>query len=357
MMPRRARILIVGAGIVGASIAWHVARAGAQVTIIDAGEPGGVATRDSLAWINASWGNAPDYFRLRVRAMDEWRRLERDLPAIRVGWVGGLLWDLPADRLEAFAAEHESWGYGIRRIDRAEAQRIEPGLAAPPDFAVHVVGEGAVEPLTATLALLAAAKDLGASIIGHTPARTVELHADRVRGVTTDTGRLDADVVVVAAGAGAAELMATAGVPLPISTPPSLVIASTPAPRLLNGLVLAPEMHMRQSVDGRIVAAASLTEPDQVEAARSAFTTLQGMLRSGEALSLKSQALRHRPIPGDGLPILGPVDGLDGLHVAVMHSGITLAPAIGRLIADEIVSGRRDPLLAPYSPNRFRRAV
>lgn len=83
-MANRGDILIVGAGIVGASIAWHLARLGARVTVIDAAEPGGVATRNSWARINASWGNPEPYFRLRVRAMEEWRRLARELPTVRV---------------------------------------------------------------------------------------------------------------------------------------------------------------------------------------------------------------------------------------------------------------------------------
>lgn len=154
------RVIIVGAGIIGASIAWYAARAGARVTVLDAGEPGGLATRQSLAWINASWGNRLDYFRLRQRAMEEWRQLERALPSIQVGWSGGLLWDLPPDRLTTFAAEHRTWGYDIRLVDRAEAARLEPRLAEPPDLAVHVASEGAVEPLAATLTLLSAAADL-----------------------------------------------------------------------------------------------------------------------------------------------------------------------------------------------------
>src|SRR5262245_8605566 len=69
------KIVVVGAGIVGASIAWHLTKAGAPVTIVDAGDAGGVATPGSFAWINASWGNPEPYFRLRIRSMAEWRRL------------------------------------------------------------------------------------------------------------------------------------------------------------------------------------------------------------------------------------------------------------------------------------------
>jgi glycine/D-amino acid oxidase-like deaminating enzyme len=81
-------VLVVGAGIVGASIASHLASAGARVAVIDTGEPGGIATRNSWGRINASWGNGSPYFRLQVRAMQEWRRLEQEVSGIRVGWVG-----------------------------------------------------------------------------------------------------------------------------------------------------------------------------------------------------------------------------------------------------------------------------
>ena len=69
-MPQRKNILVIGAGIIGASIAYHLARDGARVTILDAGQGGGIATRYSWAWINASWGNPEPYFRLRMRAID-----------------------------------------------------------------------------------------------------------------------------------------------------------------------------------------------------------------------------------------------------------------------------------------------
>ena len=161
-MAEKPNILVVGAGIIGASIAWHLVRHGARVTVIDAGDPGGIATRNSWAWINASWGNPEPYFRLRVHAMEEWRRLERELPTVRVAWTGSLSWELPVDRLEAFAAQHAAWGYDVRCVDRAEAARIEPHLADPPRLAVHAPLEGAVEPADVTRQLLSAACAHGA---------------------------------------------------------------------------------------------------------------------------------------------------------------------------------------------------
>ena len=102
-------VLVVGAGIIGASIAWHLRAAGARVTVVEAGAGGGVATPNSFAWINASWGNPEPYFRLRIRAMAEWRWLAAAVPAIPLAWTGGLCWDLPPARLEAYAREHGAW--------------------------------------------------------------------------------------------------------------------------------------------------------------------------------------------------------------------------------------------------------
>src|ERR1700693_4903714 len=163
------QVLIIGAGIIGASIAWHLARAGARVTVIDASEPGGIATRNSWAWINASWGNPEPYFRLRIRAMDDWHRLEREVSDLHVGWVGSLLWELPPEDLKDFQAGHSAWGYDVRIVERAEIHRIEPHLADPPKFAVHAPIEGAVKPLATSRALLAGADARGTKVIANNP--------------------------------------------------------------------------------------------------------------------------------------------------------------------------------------------
>ena len=77
------------------------------------------------------------------------------------------------------------------------------------------------------------------------------------------------------------------------------------------------------------------------------------MLRGGDALTLDFHTLGYRPMPSDGFPIIGRAAGVDGLYVAVMHSGITLAPVVGLFAAEEVLDGRRDPLLAPYGLSRF----
>jgi glycine/D-amino acid oxidase-like deaminating enzyme len=347
-------VLIVGAGIVGASIAWHLAHAGARVTVTDAGEPGGVATRHSWAWINAGWGNPEPYFRLRVRAMDEWRRLEREVPNLGVSWTGSLFWELPPEQLKAFQAGHLAWGYDVRLVERAEVRRIEPDLVDLPEFAVHAPAEGAVEPLAATRALLAAAQVLGATVIANNAVGFLNLRAGRVTGAETRVGSFAADEVVVAAGVETAELAATAGGAVPVAESPALLVRTRPHPKRLNGLVMAPGIQLRQTPEGRFIAAVGFDDADDGgAAAAAAFEAIRRVIVADARLSPESHAVGRRPMPKDGFPALGRAVGVAGLYIAVMHSGITLAPAVGRFVADEILTGRRDSLIEPYGLERF----
>jgi glycine/D-amino acid oxidase-like deaminating enzyme len=350
-------IVVVGAGIIGASIAYHLAARGARVLVLDAAEPGGNATRASWAWINASWGNPHFYFRFRTRSMQEWRRLASEVPGLKVRWCGGLLWDLPRDRLEAFAEEHRSWGYGIRVLDRADALTIEPNLRKAPEMAVHVADEGVVEPLAASQALLAAARARGAEIRGHAHVKRLLVEGGRVRGVETEDGSVMGDEVVLGAGAGTPPLAASAGVRVPITTPAGLLVHSKPVEKVLNGLVLSPELHVRQTADGRLVAGSDFggAEPGLAPdtAARSLFAKVQGLLKDGSSLEYEFHTIGYRPTPADELPIIGRAPEAAALYIAVMHSGITNAAAVGLMAAREIMDGERDELLASFGLERF----
>ncbi len=135
-MSNAKEVIVIGAGIIGASIAWHLAKAGAQVTVIADSGAGGVATPNSFAWINASWGNPEIYFRLRTRAMAEWTRLAKDLPGLPLAWCGSLCWDMPVDRLEALCRRafvlglwrraHRPRTSGAHRTQSRRASRLRP---------------------------------------------------------------------------------------------------------------------------------------------------------------------------------------------------------------------------------------
>jgi glycine/D-amino acid oxidase-like deaminating enzyme len=352
-MAAKQSVIVVGSGIIGASIAWHLARDGAAVTVV-AEDEGGVATPCSFAWINASWGNPEFYFRFRLRAMAEWRRLAAELPGLPLSWCGGLCWDLPPNDLEAFATEHIGWGYGIDRIDGNAVRAREPYLANLPDLALSVTEEGAVEPVAAALLMLSNAKARGATFVNaavHSLIRTGE----RISGVVTSAGLLEADHIVLATGAGTTPLTAAIDLHIPIDTPPGLIVHSQPHARRLNGLVMAPELHMRQTADGRIIAGSDFggADPgqDQQATAEALFDKLRGSLLDSPSLAMDFFTVGYRPTPKDGFPIID--TACKGLYIAVMHSGVTLAPLAGLLASNEMLTGERDAALVPFALSRF----
>jgi glycine/D-amino acid oxidase-like deaminating enzyme len=352
-------VVVIGSGIIGSSIAYQLVRRGARVTVLDEAEPGGVATRASFAWINASWGNPEFYFRLRRRSMAEWQGLAKEIRDLSLTWCGGLCWDVTGDAREDYLRDHGQWGYGLRIVDRNEIGAIEPHLAHPPADAIHVAEEGVVEPLTAAQAMLEAARGRGAELFTPCRVKWLDVEAGRVRGVLLEDGHIHADEVVVAAGAGAPDLLASADFTLPLDLPPGLLVHSEPAARLLNGLVMAPELHVRQTRDGALVAGSDFggTDPgdDPQRAAQALFGKMQKFLKGGDRLKLASYTVGYRPTPRDGLPVIGRVPAVEQLYAAVMHSGITNAAAVGLFAAKEILDGERESLLERFRPERFRR--
>ncbi len=351
------KIIVIGAGIIGASIAYHLAKAGAEVLVLDAQTAGGgVATPNSWAWINASWGNPEPYSRLRMRSMLEWRALESVHPDLNVNWCGGLLWDLPQNELAEIVATQKSWGYDVDLIDGATALKIEPRLKVPPELAIFASGEGSIEPVAATLAFLAAAQTLGAKIALGAEVSGFHTLGGKVAGVKVGEHLHEADEVVVAAGVQSLGILAELGVALNLEAPAGLLVHSKINTKLLNGLVMAPDLHLRQTQQGRIVAGSHFggARPGDDSAATAAalFKQTKDMLRGAEDLEMEFYTLGYRPTPKDGLPLIGRPTHVSGLYVAVTHSGVTLAPAIGLFAAAEIVHDKRDPLLQPFHLER-----
>lgn len=353
-------VIIIGSGIIGSAIAWHMAKAGASVTVVDAQATGGVATAGSWAWINASWGNPEAYFRLRERSMLEWRRIDREVPGLEVDWCGGLLWDLPREQLEAYAKEHAGWGYGIRRVKRDEISIIEPSLKSPPDFALHVAEEGKVEPLETAAALLDGAAGLGAKVLPKSAVRWLVEKNNKVTGVALVDGVLHADEVIIAAGVGSSALAETIGVKVDLTAPAGLLTYSKPLGEVLRGLVMSPELHVKQDRQGRLVAGsdfAGTVKGDIAEQARQLHDSVRQMIAGAEGAELERYAVTERPTPADGLPLVGYLPGKSGAYLAVTHSGVTLAPALGRMVSEEVLLGSRDALLLPYGVERLAKAV
>lgn len=353
-------IVVVGAGIIGASIAWHLTRRGARVTILEAVAPGGVATANSFAWINSNYSFSETYFALRHHSMGEWRRLAEQLPQLPVSLSGSIYLPARGLDLEEFVARNAAWGYRIELIDGARVRELEPRWKQVPEFAAHALDEGAAEAHDAAALLAAAAVEDGAVLRPGVRADGLVFENGRVAGVRAGGEALSADEVVIAAGTATPELVAGTGYRLPLDTPPGLLAHTRPMPALLNGVVLAEGLHVRQKPNGQILAGSdfqgSELAADPEAGGRELMRRLRAALDVDGDLELERTSVGTRPMPADGEPAIGRPPGVEGLYVAVMHSGVTLCPAVGALAAREILDGARDRLLAPFGLERFLNA-
>ncbi len=335
-------LVVVGAGIVGASVAYHAARAGAGVTLLDAGRPGAAVTAGSFAWIGSSGVRTGPAAALRASAVDEYHRLEAELPDLAVTWSGSLSWGAMAGVVDGAPAA----GPGQEIVDAAAVATLEPHVAQPPEWAVWAPGDGAVDPVGVTERLVEGARAHGAQVRPDTPVTAVSRDAaGRVAGVETAAGPLSAATVVLAAGVATAALGASAGVRVPVDPSPATLFRFSAPAGLVRTLVNTQDFDLRQVAADRLIAAAD--SPGRTLAAvRSTF-------RGAADVELLSSRVSARPMPADGVPIVGPAADVPGLYLAVMHPAVTLAAAVGRLVARELVDGTAEPLLAGCRLDRF----
>ena len=371
-------VAIIGAGIVGAAIAWRLATRGVHVILLDKGQPGQGASSHSFAWVNAGAKEPIGYHNLNRRSLEMWPRFAADIGdhgdpgSVGLRWGGKVSWESDPVAVEGLVArvrQLQSWGYPSRLIDSVELKRLEPALevgeVAAAEFSPN---EGQVEPQMVVDACLRRLDEMGCEICTDSGVSGFERHDDgRIKGLVTTSGSREVESVVIAAGTETTGLAALAGVNVPQAESPGVVIRTNPLPPLLHNVpvVYAPalgdgrrEIHLRQCADGRLMIGEgdqeSLAEDDTQAHADDllarACRYLPG-LTNAEAIPVP---VGWRPMPLDGYPVMGFTSEAPNLYVALTHSGVTLAPALSQLAAQEICDGTpADAVLGPYRPQRF----
>jgi glycine/D-amino acid oxidase-like deaminating enzyme len=318
------------------------------------------ATAKSFGWINAAFAETEAYFQLRLAAMQAWRDLDIPMTA-PVRWKGALGCEVEGDALTRQAMALRARGYPVEMLDRAAFAHLEPEVANPPSQAMLWSAEGAVDPAAATESLLSAAAALGAERLFGCEVLGIQRNGTRVTGVETSFGQLSGDTIVVAAGVAGEGLVASLGVRLPMENKVGLIVQTLPVRPAIEHIILSPEIHFRQERDGRLVAGeifsgggahAGMIARDPRALAAVILEKLRHRLPGVEGIALGSLMLGLRPTPVDGLPVIGTPRGVEGLYLAAMHSGITLGPLIGSLIAAE-VTGNPVSMLESFRPDRF----
>lgn len=372
-----ADVIVVGAGVQGASLAFHLARAGSDVIVLEQTAVGAGATGRSSGFVRMhydlelearlAWASYP-YFA-------DWagRVGEGDAGFVRTGFVQ-LVPVSAAEALRANVAAQQRIGIATEVIDAEALARLVPGIVTEDiEAAAYEPGSGYADPTGTAAGFLAAARRTGTRFFGHCRVRRVDVEGERVAGVETDRGAFAAPVVVVAGGAWSTELAASAGVAIPVKAwRHDTAYFGLPAGRTADLPIIidhALEVYFRP--EGRELLLVGLEaanvvggSPDRPMESLAEATVEQMIDRVCRRLpwmadgSFRSAHGGQDGITPDQRAIIGPVgaSGPDGLWLACGFSGtgFKTAPAIGASLAEWILHGRPATVdITPFALSRF----
>ncbi|MEU8838465.1 FAD-binding oxidoreductase [Streptomyces roseus] len=377
-MPKRhpLDVVIIGAGVVGAAIAYYAARSGLSVAVVDRGPVAGGTTGAGEGNLLVSDKEAGPELDLALLSAGLWRELAAVLPQeIEYEAKGGLVVapdEASLAALRTFADGQREAGVEAVEAGAGELRDLEPHLAPGPVGAFLYPQDAQVQPAQAAARLLAAS---GASV--HLGEEVTEILTGPagVRGVRTPGGELLAPAVVNAAGTWGGRIAELAGVTLPVLPRRGFVLVTEPLPQLVRHKVYAADYISDVASGSAALQSSAVVEgtpagPVLIGATRErvgfdrslSVEALRRLATQASALFpvlARARVLRtyhgFRPYLPDHLPAIGPDPRLPGLLHACGHegAGIGLAPATGVLIAAAL-AGAQPPLpLAPFRPDRF----
>lgn len=357
----KTEVVVIGAGAVGCSIAYWLAKRGKDVTLVDKDGPGaGTSTANfGLVWVSVK---EPDtYMEFSLRSSLLWPKVVEELGEdvdLRQG-RGGLKLCLTEEEY----VKHEAIIERQRRNPLFKGQMLSPQevFELQPGVSREIVGalwsphDGDCNPIKWTYALARGCKRIGVKIMTGTEVSGFDLdESNRVTGVFTNRGRIGTGYAVNAAGPWAARLAEMVGVTIGLYPQRGQMLISEPAPMICP----MPMSTVRQDSHGQFYMGATFEDvgfdrSTTAEGAKKIARNAVKMIPFIRELSVVRQFAGLRPMPRDGLPFLGPIPHVPGYYIAVGHSGITLSPIHGKIISDLIVDGQTDVLITDYDPLRY----
>lgn len=355
-------VVVVGSGIIGTTTAWQLQRHGAQTTLV--GEVDRGASFSSFASLTAFDEPLSSVYSLKCLGMSYWRRWNREFDEkLGIRWDGETRWaETPesAQFLTNKIAQAIRRGYSVNSISSEHLATLLPNSRPAQVLEASSAPEdGQADPTKAIAELRKAFQEAGGRLVqGLARLRVLE------QGVLVMVGdqEFESESIVVASGADTAALLHEAGTELPMDPSPGLLVVTEPVEPVATGTVYVypvtwPAIHLRQLPDGRVMIGERsqdyvATKPTMKHArellrqAQRSFPVLGGA-------EIKDYTVEWRPMPRDGMPIIGPLPGVPSVYVATGHTGVTLAPAIAALATHEIRSGAPAIQLEPFRPKRF----
>lgn len=374
-----ADVVVIGAGVMGACLAYYLAQEGKDVLVVERDEANLQASGANAGSLHvqllsfdfgskaeAGGGPAAQTLPLGPASVELWRQLEQASGTnFEISTTGGLMVADSRAALEfliAKAAIERKMGIENHIIDATELRKLAPTLSHDLIGAEYAPQEGKINPLKATYGVIVAAQARGARFIRGTSVQRIDKLGSGWK-ISTSRCDISAGTIINAAGPWSREVAAMVGMELPVHSAPLQMIVTETAPLLIKQLVAHADRHLslKQAATGGMIIGGGWTA--SYDDKRRFNTTLrqsvEGNLWVAQRVLPQLQGLRvlrtwaAMNINIDGAPILGTVTGVPGFYNAVTSNGYTLSPVVARMTVD-IMMGRStlfDP--KPFSIDRF----
>ncbi|MFQ5989527.1 MAG: glycine oxidase ThiO [Candidatus Methylomirabilales bacterium] len=369
-MAQTADVIIIGAGVVGCSVAYHLAEKGVQrVIVLDRGQIGSEASGAAAGMLApqceaAGPGPFLDFCLAARHYYEDLAPRLKELTDVDIEYLRwGILYLLDEEGDEAAEGRYrwqKELGLAVERLTPEEVGKLEPGLTKEIGGALFFPGDHHVNNTELLRGLAHAAQALGVRMLEGTPVTGFLYEGDRVAGVRTPQGIYTSTHVILCTGAWAAQLGTLLGRRIPVEPARGQILYAELSEPPLRHPVWGRGGYLVPRLDGGLIVGSNVEyvgfEKQVTLGGVHAFSGLALTLLPGLAQEPFTRAWAgFRPHAKDGLPIIGPLQELAGTYIATGHfrNGILLGPLTGRLVADMVLGESLSLSLDTFSPARF----
>ena len=370
-IPAAVDVAVVGAGVIGLSIAWRLALRGMSVAVFERATVGAGASLAATGMLAAAAEHEPgchDLLALALESQRQWPQFRAQLEAqsgqdidFREG--GTLVVALGRDEVERLRFRHDlhkRCDLPTRWLGGGEVRDMEPALRPSVAAGLYCADDHQVDPRLVMAALRAAFAAAGGRLFEHCAVEGVDLAGGRVAGLVTAAGRCRAPAVVLTAGAWTGNVLPP-GLTVPVRPlkGQALAVRTTAETGTLGHIVWTEQIHMAPKGDGRLIVGATVEERgfDDAITAGGLYALLEGARRAFpaiEEMAVDAVWTGFRPSSIDDAPILGATP-ISGLAIATGHhrNGYLLAPATALAIEALIADGAMPAVVRAFGLDRF----